>query len=417
MLKSIVRVAIVLAWFVVFADHVVAQADMTRPVVFSVDLAAEYTDNRDSTSDDIKDDNTDLWIKPRVDMFFKGAGDSEFIFSYGPRYRYRSNPGDLQNDTDWQHELTLDANYSPTRDVGLRLTEAFYMTDDPSVQQFGTTLRRDSSFIYNSLALYANRAVSRRVSLGVNGSHRIKRYDDSDRAKDADEDGMGAGASCWYALSPLAGMVVAGGYNAYDYESSLNLERGVETMYGAVGLDYQLAKEIRVNTRLGFVTASFEDGSLGSMDAPYVDCTALYSPQPDTRFSAGITHSIRNADVYPFAAQTETALNLSMDWLATPRVLLLGGVQYRVGNYDTDAIPSAFLDVMSMDELRALGITGTELDETRMVFNAGVSYKLGDFTTIRLVQTHEQVESDVNVEFVSTDSTRNATTLTLNQAF
>ena len=70
-----------------------------------------------------------------------------------------------------------------------------------------------------------------------------------------------------------------------------------------------------------------------------------------------------------------------------------------------------------MDELRALGITGTELDETRMVFNAGVSYKLGDFTTIRLVQTHEQVESDVNVEFVSTDSTRNATTLTLNQAF
>mgnify|MGYP001611090677 CR=1 FL=1 len=375
-----------------------AKAEDARPVKLSVNLISLYTDNRDSSAKG--EDNIDLSVQPRVDVNMD-KGDSSLVFSYAPSYRFRTEPADTQNDTQFLQELMLDASLSMGPRAAIRLMDNFYMTEDPAVQDFGTTLRRDSSFIYNRAMLGANVPLSRQMSADLSGSHSMKRYDEKERAKDADEDGLGGQASVWYGVSRQLGIALMGRFDTYDYESSLDLKRGLDTTVGAAGFDYLLSDRIRTELRLGWVQASYEDKVIKEESGPYFNLSVAASPQPDTKFTVAAGMTIRNSDIYPFASQEETYGSAGVDWKASERVKVDVTGQYRVGTYDEKTIPSG-----------ADAIFATSGDDKRMILSGGATFNLGDYTSLRIAQSHENVSTDVTVEY-----SRNSTTLMLSRVF
>jgi len=383
---------------VLLAGSVVARAEDARPVKLSVNLISSYTDNRDSSAKG--EDNIDLSLQPRVDVNMD-KGDSSLVFTYAPSYRFRTKPADTQNDSELLQELILDASLSMGQRAAIRVMDNFYMTDDPAVQQYGTTLRRDSSFILNQAMLGMNVPLSRQMSGNLSGSMSTKKYNDKERARDSDEDGVGGRASVWYGISRQLGIALMGRMDTYDYKSSVGIKRGFETTAGAAGFDYLLSDRIRAELRAGFVQATYEDKTIENKSGPYLDLSVAASPQPDTKFTVAVGKTIRNSDVFPFASQEETYGSAGVDWKTSERVRLDVTGQYRVGTYEEETIPSGAESSFS-----------SEGDDKRLIIGAGATFSIGDYTSLRIAQTHENVTTDVTVEF-----DRNATSLTLSRAF
>ena len=350
-------------------------AQDNRPVKFSASLTSLYTDNRDSLEKG--EENMDISIQPavKVDM---DKGDSSLYFTYAPSYRMRTDPAPDQNDAQLFQELVFDGTYGLGPRTSLRLMDNFYITDDPAVQEYGTTIRRDSSFLLNRAMIVANVPLSRRMSADLSFSHLMKRYDDKIVAKDSDEDGMGAMGGLWFSLSKELGIKVIAKYDAYDYDNSYGLKRGVDTVVGAAGMEYIISEQIRSFLRVGAIRASYEDETLGDQSGPYVDASLIVSPQPATRFSIGAGHSIRNSDVFPFASQKETRGNEGMDWRIDRIKLDMSG-QYRIGSYDIDTIPRNFPGTIKQG------------DEKRVILSAGITFNLGDYTSLRIGQSYQTV--------------------------
>lgn len=394
------------------ANESVAEKKANEPIKFSVSAGAEYSDNRDSMPDPYKESNVDLFITPRLALDLKWE-ETTMIIGYAPTFRYRSDASIIQNDSQLFHDFALAFNHSPSRNLKLRFMDNFNLTDDPSVQQNGSTLRRDSSFILNQAEAGLNYIFSRLSNIDFYGKYVIKSYDDAEVAKESDEDRMEAGVTLWHQPGKQFALVGLLNVSKYGYEEVLGADRGFDSVNIGAGLEEVISPNFRFGLRAGVQSISYAADDMESDTSPFGSLSAQISTIPSTRITATISHMVREAFLYPFSSQESTEFGVRLDWDSPIPELRFGlGGMYRTGKYESDNIPDALLsDYLNGVYADTFG-ANTSGQEDAVVVSAEVAFQVGLGTKIKFVQTYEKVDSDVRWSY-----DRNASTIMLTREF
>lgn len=356
-------------------------------VKFSLDAKAEYTDNRDSTAK--KDSNTDYYLKPTINLQAKGERLTLDGY-YTPAYRYRSDPNPLQNEDELLQDLGIKVDGKLSSRFGFDMSEWFTYTDDPAIKEGGTRVRPNATYYFNKLELGVSTAPKPLTTIDVRGTHSIKRYKEDEVARESDEDRLAGSITLIHQIAPTMGFVVFGGYADYGYETgSRNILRDVSAFTGGIGLENIFSPELRGGIRFGYSKADFEDSRLGSTTAPYADISARISPKPDTALSLGITHMLRNSDVYPFASQENTEASSKIEIQSSERLMFSILVVYRIGKYEQDMLPPEGTDI----PLRQSG------DDKLFLTTAQINVRLTDKASLTFSYSYEDVSSDVDESY------------------
>jgi hypothetical protein len=402
------------------ADETPAQKKATDPVRFSVSIGADYTDNRDGAPNTpsltdptfTKESTMDFYLSPSVALEFQWEM-MALEMSYTPSYRYRSNPNAIQNESQLFHDLQVNFSRYLTKKLQLRLLEHFNITDDPSVQENGTTLRRDSSFVLNQTEAGLKYDFSRLSNVDIVGRYMVKRYDEVERRIESDEEKADAGIVLWHQPAKSFVLVGMATLSDYGYEKYGTLDRGFSTTVIGGGIEQVFSQNFRCGLRGGVQMSDYNDKSVGSESTPYGTFSLQMSTIPSTRITALLSRMIRNALVFPFYSQEATEFGLRLDWdspVPELRFALHGG--YSVGEYDVDKLPTNFGTDTTLQDLAALYGFKSSGSEKILTLALEASYKVGFGTTIKLAQSFEDVNSEVRWSF-----TRNATSLSLTREF
>ncbi len=364
-----------------------------RPVVFSAEVVVESTDNRDSLEAN-KESNIDTYVNPRVDIVHHGAR-TWMDFYYVPRFRYRSDPSDFQNDTEWMHDLGMLLQHNASDRLRLRLDEKYDFTDDPSVEEGGITIRGDQSYFLNRATVGVNYDVLEASNLDVAGTHRIKRYDEQVVADFADEDELGVVATARHQMTATMRLMGILQYSEYGYETFDRLSRDFSTTIVAGGLEYLISETAVAALAAGWQTRDYDDAGLGVEGMPYAKAS-LSTTGGRTRISGEVLHGLRDSDVFPFASQEYTDIRAQVACDITGKLKLHGGATYRLSSYDEDqtpggTVPGDFVKQRSGDEITT-------------VIDAALSYDVADNMTVLVGQRFEDVDSDVGQSYTKNTS-------------
>lgn len=400
--RSLLMVGSVLA----FNLSTYAQSKDSDTFHFSLGAGAEMTDNRDSVADDQAENNTDVFVSPRVeaDLF----GDTSVIkFHYQPQYRWRNNPSDIQNDSELYHDLGIDLRTKgPVTD--LRLVDQFNITDDPAIESSGATLRRDSSFTMNQLELGMNHDLSDRTTLDLEGNSMIKSYDDAQRANESDEDHLGVTATLFHKLSPETAVAGVIDGSSYGYQNSDDYNRDFDTISAGGGLDRVFAPGFRGGVRAGIQSVEYKDGNIDSQSLPFVRVAVTAGQAPALRINTYINVAVADSDVFPFASQEAKELYAKLEYNpGESETTVLGlAATVRTDTLDEDQLPEGGAAYQ-----RSLGFASSGDKET-LVLEGSISYSFDAQTVLQLSERMEDVSSDVSVDY-----TRNSTAVVVTRQF
>jgi hypothetical protein len=359
---------------------------MVGPFNLSGDIGAEYTDNRDATVDE--ESNVDYFIRPRLDALFetdKGLLD----LYYAPRYRYRSDPSDIQNESELFHDAGLRARLKLTPSFQPWIRDNFKYTDDPEVTEEGAVLRRDSSYSANEVLAGFNYNFSRRLAATIDGRYYTKRYEDELVAEASDETQAGGSVSLWRSISRTVGVLAEAKATTYDYEDISDFERGFNVIVGSLGIQKVLHTQLRAGVNVGYGQADFEEDALGEKNFPYANINVLGKYPPFSEIRGWASHRMMESDVYPFASQQNTDIGVRAKFDVPKSLILSFSSRYALGHYDRDFLP---------DDAVATA-RDTEGDEEVVVLSGTVGYRITRDMSLKLTQTYEDVDSDVDISY------------------
>lgn len=365
-----------------------------QPVRFSISTIGSMTDNRDST-DVNEQDNTDIYVRPRIDVVHEGAG-SQLDFYYEPAYRYRSDPGDTQDESTLQHDAGVKALRSLSPRTRVRLFDHFVISDDPAIEEQGATLRGDLSYTLNILQAGLNYDMLENANLDVMARNRIRRYDEDDVARLSDEDSTLLQGQLRHQLSPRLRSVLTGKYALYSYEEVNEIKRDFDSVTGAVGLENAFTPNISGTVSVGWQNRQYDDDGLDSEGLPYVQASLRGNTGADLEIGATVGHGVRDADVYPFASQEYSELRGHADFSFTPKLSLRGMGTYRISTYDDEHLPSG----AETEEL----LTEEEGEETTLVADVRLSYAVQHNVTVYIGHRFEDIDSDVGQSYTKNTS-------------
>lgn len=389
------------------------------PVEFSFSVKGEYTDNRDGTEAE-EEESFNTYVSPRLDLFVESERTLMDLF-YEPSYIYRSDPSDIQNEDEWFHSLGLRSRFMPSPTFTLKLDERFEFTDNPSIEEEGATLRRDSSYSLNRAGAGMNWRFTRRQSIDVSGSHKIKSYEEDDVADENDEESFQGTVKLLHLFSRTLAGILTGSAGTYEYGSVPNVDRDFDMMFAGVGLETTINPQFNAGVQVGWKTLEYSDSELESADAPFVSARLEGEMGPSSRLYAAASFAKRDADVYPFASQEYTDFIGRMEFDISPKAILTLGGAYRMSSYDSDDLPTGALDIEEAAEAADLADAGAIVvdrdvsiggDDTTIIGMVELKYELTVQTYLKLAQNYEDVDSDVDFSF-----TRNTTSLALIREF
>ena len=384
MSKSIQATMMVLVVGMV-CQTVVCAEEMGQPVRFAVSTSAHMTDNRDAASAN-EQDNVDIYVRPRLDFVYDGEN-SRLDFYYVPAYRYRSEPGDGQDESTWQHDFGAKASRTISPRTRVRLNEIFALTDDPAIEEGGITLRGDQSYIVNTLDGGLNYDLLEASNLDFSLQSRIKRYDKETVAVRSDEDIFAARVDHRHQINQTLRSVVSAGYSMFAYDSASNLERDFSSVVGSVGLENNFSENTIGALALGWQTRDYDDAELNVDGAPYARASLEGLLGADLRVGGVVGHGVRDSDAYPFVSQEFTDIRGFAVAKLSPKVSLRVSGTYRLSTYDEDDVPSA---------ATAADFAGaTSGDETTIVGDVDLSIALTERAALTVGQRYEDIDSDV----------------------
>jgi len=367
---------------------VMAQELTTGPVKFSVTLRGDWTDNRDSLAGDAKESTADFYVKPRMD--YHGDWNRSFLdFYYAPAYRYRTDPGELQHENSYWHDAYVGGEYSLQPGLTLRAMDKFDYSDDPSVSEGGLTVRRDDSFVLNRVEAGVNYEITDLWVADALGRYLDKNFKEDIVAEDSDETRADGQLTLTRHMGPGFDVFAKGLYSDFAFESSTDLDRDFTTVLAAIGMQKYLNQQILVGVSAGAQMQHYEDPTIDAETVPYGNVWVRGSTVPSLRLLGEYTHALRDADAYPYASQIYDEVIASVELDVAPRTMLGLRAEYRLSDYG-DQLPSGGVSV-------ATGEPGGE--ETRVVGEASVTYKLSPVSRIILDQRYEDVDSDVATSF------------------
>jgi len=409
MTKAAKWMVVVLCGVVMLSGLPWAAAIEGTPIKVRADVGATSTDNRDSADDAFEEDNVDIFVGGRFECLFDWEAALLDLY-YAPRYRYRSDPSAIQNENEWHHQVNLIGEVSPLSRLTLRVQERFDYTDDPSVDQAGATLRRDSSYLMNRVDVLASLDVTKTLETSVDVGHMLKRYDENTVVDRADEDRLIVGVNARQQIAPtmsVLGRVAWQNYNLEDYvasDGSLMLPRGFDALQVGVGLEQVFSPKVIGSAMVGIQSSFYEDNALDDETLPFGTALLAATPAKTVRLRAQVSHMLVNAYAYPFTSQRLTSLYGKAMWDVTSMVELACTLQYRIEDYDRETVnPAVTNDAFAKDR---------EGEENAFIGGLSATVKVTPSTAVQVAYSYENVDSDVFTTF-----NRNAGSVTVSQKF
>ena len=384
----------------------------SAPIKFSITAGADYTDNRDASPTKVK--NTDLFITPRLALDLKWEA-AMLDISYAPTYRYRTKPAtdpagnELENKSQLYHDFGLAYTVSATPDLKLRVNDNFDYTDDPAVQANGSTLSRDSSFVYNRFEGGANYAFSRLSNLDAVGRYMTKLYKDDERKNESNVDQTDLGLNLWNQPAKLMAFTGTASFSSYGYKKYLGADRDFQSVFLGAGIQEVFSPEFQCGLSGGLQSSSYDDKAMKSDNSPYGTLSATVATIPSTRITGSVSYMTRDSFIYPFASQKMTDFELKLDWDSPNPDLTFGlAGSYWIGKYDSDKISPSFESQVSGNQqfldfsnLTMLENGGTE-KTVQVAFNT--AYKIGIATKLGFVVSYSKTDSDVRWSYNRMDA-------------
>lgn len=359
-----------------------------QSIVYSVGTSVEMTDNRDASEND-EVDNIDVFLKPSIEFNADGRV-STFSFEYVPSLRYRTDPGDNQDETDILHDLELKWRYQLSRRARLRFSDRFRIEENPQVEEGGAIVRADTSYTLNNARLGLNYDLGDYSNLDFLLSNMLRRYDEDAIATTSDKDMTGLRLQHRMSLSDTLRTLLTGGFQMYGYEdSALYGSRDFTSFIGAVGLEKLLTPNVIGSLSVGYQSRDYDNANLDGDGSAYFKGDISGLVNPDLRIGSVIEYGLRDSDAFPYASQEYTDFRGYADMrLAANTSLVLAGT-YRLSTYD---------------EALAYGLSGG--DEDVIVLDAQLKYALTEQASVMVGQRFEDISADATV---GSSYTRNTT--------
>ncbi len=352
------------------------EGDAGQPVRLSVGVEAVGTDNRDSSATD-KQDNVDIYLRPRIEII-SGTGNSVVDLYYEPGLRYRTEPGDEQDETDLQHALGANLRHAFSERFRLRLSDHLSVTDDPAIEEKGSVVRGDQSYILNRAVAGMNYDLFLYSNLDVLLQSQIRRYDDDDVASRSDVDETLARVQHRYSLTPTLRTLLTGEYRMYAYEENPLYTRDFDSMIVAAGLENAFTPNTIGSVSAGWQTREYEESALDSEGKPYVRADLSGQLTRELRIGAVAGYGLRDSDAYPYASQEYKDVSAFADARVTPNLLLRASGTYRISTYESlDLLPGG--------------------DETTMVADAELIFSVTESASLAAGFRVEDVDADSGV--------------------
>jgi hypothetical protein len=409
MRKVATWMSVVLCGVVMLSGLPWAVAIEGTPIKVHADAGVSVTDNRDSADDARKESNVDAFVRGRFEFLMDWESALLDLY-YAPRYRYRADPSTLQESSEWQHEVNLIGQISPVDRFTLRVQERYNYTDDPTVDDADTTLRRDISYLMNRLDVLAALDITQTLKASVDVAHMMKRYDNDLVAARADEDRLTVGLNARQSLSQttsLKARVALQSFELEDYNASdgtLTLPRSFDAIQVGLGIEQAFSPRLVGSVMAGIQSADYEDDALDDNTEPFAKAVLVAVPTETFKLRGQVTHMLVNAYAYPFSSQKHTSLYGSAEWDVTSALVLAAGLEYRLADYDEDSVNPAIPDVDFPKDRN--GNTDT------FVGTLGATVNVTPSTAVQVAYSLEDVDSDVFTTF-----TRNAGTVSVSQEF
>jgi hypothetical protein len=306
--------------------------DAGQPVRLSVSVTAESSDNRDATEDN-KQSNVDTFLRPRIDVLL-GDSNSMLDLYYAPALRYRSDPGENQDETDFQHRFGLNIRHSLSQRLRVRLSDQLLSTDDPQVEENGRVLRSDQSYIMNTAEVAFNYDLFRYSNLDLLIKNRIKRFDEEDVASLSDEDETSVRMQLRHSLTPTLRTLLTGEYRMYSYDETVFFMRDFDSVILAAGLENSFSENVIGSLSAGWQTRDYDDKDIDQGDKPYVRAELSGLLNPDLRVGAVAGYGIRDSDAYPYPSQEYTDFSGFVHSKLTQKLRLKLAGTYRLSTYE-----------------------------------------------------------------------------------
>jgi len=352
----------------------------SKPLGFSLKVSGSATDNRDSTATD-EESNTDIRVSPRVDANIERPG-TRLEFYYSPTYRYRSDPAMGEDANEIYHDIGANLGHWFSERFRIELREFYNLTEDPAIVSGGGTLRQEGEYFLNRVEGLASYLLTKSVYMDLRVNHRLKEYDDAEAAANLDEETEGASLTFWRQIREDTAILAEVEVGAYEFDSTSSV-RDFDRVQGVIGVHRFLGNGMHAVARVGITEIDYDDTTLSRKSLPFVNVTLSGDASARTRLRLGAGLELRDSDLAPFASQEHTHLTASLEHSLSKKLNLLGGLQYRVSEYDE--VPSGSFDTVGGG------------DEDLVVVHGGVEYQLDMRQKVRAEAVYQDLSSDVDV--------------------
>ncbi len=354
------------------------EGDDGQPVRISIGVAAESTDNRDSREDD-KQDNVDIFLRPRAEIYL-GDPSSQLDAYYMPALRYRAEPGDNQDETDFQHHLGVNLRRGLSERLRVRASDSLAISDEPAIEENGSVVRGDQSYVMNTAEAGLNYDLFRYSNLDLLVLNRIRRFDEEAVASLSDEDETSMRIQHRRSLTPTLRTLLTGEYRMYSYDDNPDYTRDFDSMVLAAGLENSFTENVIGSVSAGWQTRDHEDEDIDVDDKPYVRADISGQMNPDLRIGAVAGYGIRDSDAYPYASQEYTDFSGFAHSKLTQKLFLKLAGTYRLSTYEAfGSLPGGDENVLVGDiELSFIAIKSASLQVGYRVEDIDADDGVGD---------------------------------------
>ncbi len=336
------------------------QAQGNDPVKIGLNVGTTYSDNRDGTEHN-KADNFDIFAQPRVDWVMDD-GQSLVDLYLAPSVLWRSNPRDNnepspQNDTDIYYTLGGAFLQKFSEASILRLSDEFSYTDDPSVDLGGVSVRQNESHYYNALQADLNCMLSETYGAELLAGNSIKRYKEDSVAAEEDED--------VYSVDGIFRILLANGlkglgqvgYSDFQNDSD-TVDRGVQILTYAVGLEKDLTAKLKSVIKGGVQTADYSSDTLDSETSAY-GMGELMLREAATRVSLAAGYGLYGPYVRPYSSQTRTYVAAKVERDLGTKFMVSAEGQFGRGKYDDEILSNGIPLAGGNDDMALGALRGT----------------------------------------------------------
>jgi hypothetical protein len=280
------------------------------------------------------------------------------------------------------HDVGVNLDHEFSERFRIELREFYNLTEDPAIITGSGSLREDGEYFVNRVQGLASYMMTKTTYLDLRASHRIKEYENTEAADNLDEEAVNAGATIWHQLIENVAILAEIDVGTYELESTV-ADRDFDRVQAAVGVHRVLGNGMRATLRVGVTEIDHDDASLGSESAPYVQASLASDDRSKTRVRLGAGVELRDSDLSPFASQEHTHVMAAVEHKISEKIKLLGGIQYRVSDYD--------------DVPAGAASTVTSGDEDLVAVRGGVEYRIDKRQRILAEASHHDLSSDVLV--------------------